>query len=486
MGIINYKKKAKAGVLWTTGQRFLNMFVQFVSGVILARLLTPDDYGCIGMITIFMVVSQAFLDGGFGSALIQKKKPTQDDYSTIFFWNLGMSLVLYAILYLSAPFISNFYHMPLLCSVLRVQGLVLIISAFSIVQINQLNKQFQFRKIAIVSLLSSIIALSTTIYLAFKGYGVWSLVIQSLLMALIPTVIYWFINKWYPTLAFSKESFRELLSFGFFIFLTNLINNICSNIEGLLIGRFYNASTMGFFSKAKSTSNLATMSISESLKQVTYPLYAEYQDDKSALIGILKKATLFATFIVFPMMALLILLATPIFILLFSEKWLDSVPYFQLLCIACMATCLQGINNLAIAAIGKSKTMFNYTIYKRLFGIAVIVIGMLLWGMNGLLIGMILQSWFAYVINGYLVAKHIGYPMKQQITDIIPITILVICSFVTSYVVSHIFGFNMLLDSLLKFTLFVSVFFAGTILFKMEAITYVKMSGQTIFKKLTR
>ena len=172
----NLKQKAASGMVWTALQKYSTMFIGFVSGIILARLLTPYDYGCIGMLSIFMVLAESFIDGGFGSALIQKKRPTQDDYSTIFWWNLGMALLMYAILFVCAPAISRFYKIPLLCDVLRVQGLVLFIYAFNIVQRNQLRKKLNFKVLSIVTITTSLIALGTTIFMAYKGFGVWALV----------------------------------------------------------------------------------------------------------------------------------------------------------------------------------------------------------------------------------------------------------------------------------------------------------------------
>ena len=274
------KQKAASGMVWTSMQKFIGMGLSFISGIILARLLTPEDYGCIGMLSIFMLIANTFVDGGFASALIQKKRPKQEDYSTIFFFNLGMSLLMYIILFLAAPFIARFYKMPLLSSVLRVQGLVLIINALSLIQSNQLKKQFLFKKLAIVTLLASFISIVVTIFMAYKGFGVWALVAMNLITAIIPAVVYWLTNKWIPKFVFSKTSFKELFKFGFFMFLTNLINTFCNNIQGLLIGRFYNPATMGYYSKAKSTEELASTSISNTIGQVTYPLYAEYQNDK--------------------------------------------------------------------------------------------------------------------------------------------------------------------------------------------------------------
>ena len=197
-------------MVWTALQKYSTMFIHFISGIILARLLTPYDYGCIGMLAIFMTLAEAFIDGGFGSALIQKKRPTQEDYSTIFFWNLGMAVVMYAILFVSAPAISRFYNIPLLCNVLRVQGIILFIYAFNIVQRNQLRKNLNFKVLSIVTITTSVIALGVTIFMAYKGYGVWSLVAQHIITAAIPAIVFWFFIKWRPVLVFSWKSFKEL------------------------------------------------------------------------------------------------------------------------------------------------------------------------------------------------------------------------------------------------------------------------------------
>ena len=207
------KQRAASGMAWAALQKYSAMGIQFISGIILARLLTPYDYGCIGMLTIFMVLAEAFIDGGFGSALIQKKRPTQEDYSTIFYWNLGVALLMYAVLYFCAPAIARFYDIPLLCDVLRVQGLVLFIYAFNIVQRNQLKKQLNFKVLSIVTITTSIIALSVTIVLAYKGFGVWALVVQHLITAAIPAVVFWFFIKWRPFFAVDRKNFNRGIDF---------------------------------------------------------------------------------------------------------------------------------------------------------------------------------------------------------------------------------------------------------------------------------
>ena len=480
----NLKQRAASGMVWTSIQKFAGIGIQFISGIILARLLTPEDYGCIGMLSIFMVIANSFVDGGFASALIQKKRPTQDDYSTVFFWNLGMSLLMYIVLFLTAPLIARFYKMPILSSILRVQGIVLIIHAFSIIQANQLRKQLRFKKLAIISLTTSIVALSVTIVMAYNGFGVWALVTMNLLTAFIPAVIYWLTNKWYPLLVFSKSSFKELFSFGLFMFLTHILNSLCNNIQGLLIGRLYNPATMGFYSKAKSTEELASTSISNVMGQVTYPLYAEYQENKDMLAGVIRRITCSIAFISFPMMFLLILLAKPVFVLLYSDKWLSSVPYFQILCVAGIAICLQGVNYQAIAAVGKSKEMFTWTIVKRAIGLCLIVGGLFFWGIKGLLVGMVLQSWLIYFINAFQVDRYIGYSLFIQLKNLAPTLLLTIVSFVISYCTVYCFpSFGMYSLALVRLAIFLLVYLGGAILFKMESYYYIKDTIPLLFWK---
>lgn len=466
------KQKAASGMVWTSIQRFSAIGIQFISGIILARLLTPYDYGCIGMLSIFMMLAEAFIDGGFGSALIQKKHPTQDDYSTIFWWNLGMAVLMYAILFVSAPAVAHFYDIPLLCDVLRVQGLVLFIYAFNIVQRNQLKKKLNFKVLSIVTITTSIIALGITIFMAYRGFGVWALVAQNLVTAAIPALVFWFFIKWRPIWIFSRQSFKELFGFGFYMFLSNLVNTFCSRLNSLLIGKVYSPVTLGYFSKAIGTENLASRSISSVMTQVTYPLYAQVQDDKTIMANMVKRLTMTIAFITFPMMAILMLTAKPIFVLLYSDRWLASVPYFQVLCLVGLSECLQAVNTQTIAAIGKSKLMFQWTIIKRSVGMFFMIGGLFWFGMKGLLIGCVIFNWFCYFVNIGLVSKYIGYSWKKQLIDLLPVTIVTILAAIMSFLMGYLCQLSMYYDGLVKLLVFVALYLAWVFLFKPESYRY--------------
>lgn len=470
-------------MIWSALQKYSTMFITFISGIILARLLTPYDYGCIGMLSIFMVLAEAFIDGGFGSALIQKKNPTQEDYSTIFWFNIGMSVLMYAVLYVSAPAIARFYDIPLLRDVLRVQGIVIFIYAFNIIQQNQLRKKLNFKVISIVTIITSITSLAITIYMAYVGFGVWALVAQHLLTAFIPALVFWFYIKWRPIWTFSWQSFRELFSFGFYMFLTHLLNQFGQQIQGLLIGKMYNPATMGYYSKAHGTEKLASNSIGSIMMQVTYPLYSEVQDDKKQLANIIKRITMTISYLVFPLMFILLLCAKPIFLLLYSDRWLPSVPYFQVLCLAGLPYSLQSVNNNAIAAVGKSKVMFFWTVIKRVISIGFIIGGLVLLGMKGLLAGVVIGTWFSYFVNISQVSKYVGYKWNTQLLNIMPVTVASVVSALVAYGVGVLLHLSVYPDGIVKFVIYVMVYLSWSLIFKLEAYTYFLTIIEPMMKK---
>lgn len=483
MATDNLKQKAASGMIWTAVQKYSTMAIQFVADLILARLLMPSDYGYIGMLAIFMGLAENFIDGGFGSALIQKKNPTQTDYSTVFYFNIGMAVVLYLVLYLGAPYIADFYNMPLLGDILRVQGAIVFIYSFNIIQRNLIRKNLQFKKLSWITIVSCVISLSVTILMAYKGYGVWSLVAQNMLMALIPCVFFWITTRWYPILSFSWNSFKELLGFGSYMFFTHIVNTFANKLNGLLIGRWYDSSTMGYFSKAEKTENLASMNIASIMIQTTYPLYSSIQDDKERLINVIKRITSTLSYITTPLLFILLLTAKPLFVFLYSERWLPCVPYFQLLCIAGLATCLQGVNLQAIAAVGKSKDMFVWSIIKRAIGIGLNVGGLLLFGIKGLLAGSIFASWFSYFINASLVSKHVGYRLVSQLSDLVPAIAVSALAATVSYCVSYFTELGMYFDGIVRAVVFIVIFISWSLIFRPSSYEYTLSIVKMIINK---
>lgn len=478
------KQKAVSGIVWTAIQKYSTIFIQFISGIVLARLLTPYDYGCIGMLTIFMTLAQTFIDGGFGSALIQKKHPTQEDYSTIFWWNMAMAVIMYTILFVSAPAIAYFYDIPLLSSVLRVLGLVLIFYAFNIIQQNQLRKKLNFKLLSIVTMVTMLISLSTTILMAYYGFGVWALVVQYIITAAIPTLVFWSIVKWRPKFTFSKNSFRSLFGFGAYMFMSSFVYSLSKETQSLIIGKVYNPTTLGYYSIARRTESVASTSISHIMIQVAYPLYAEVQDDKQALSNMIKKLIVTLAYVTFPLIFILALCAKPIFVLLYSERWLSAVPYFQMLCFAGLASCLQSVNLQSIAAIGKSRIMFLCAMLKQGVGLILIIIGLTIWGMKGLLCAVVLHQWFTYTVNVGLVSKYIGYKWWIQLKHLFPVVFASITAAICCYVICSMFSLTMYLDGILKIFIYLLVYLGWSLVFRPDAYRYFKDTIHPLFKQV--
>lgn len=466
------KRSTISGILWSSLQKFGIMFLSFIANIILARLLTPYDFGCIGMLSIFMMVATSLIDGGLGAAIIQKKNPSQEDYSTVFYLNIILSIIMYALVYVCAPFISEFYHIPELRNVLRVLGCVLIINAISAIQVSRFRKLLEFRKLSIIYLLSILISSICSIIAAFLGYGVWSLVILQIVNSVISTILLCIYGRWSPSFVFAKNSVKQLFGFGSFLMMSNLINNICNNIQGLIIGRLFSPAIMGYYSQAKKLEEIPSTSISQIIDSVSYPILSECQNDKEQLIAILRKFISIISFITVPLMLLLIVIGKPLIVLIFSSKWIPSVPYFQILCIAGLAICMQSVNYNVIAAIGRSKILFKWTIIKRSIGIAVIMIGAL-FGIYGIIIGTTLSSWILYLCNAYLVQKILGYTIVKQIKDISPTYGISMFSMVVSYILCFVIEESVALY-ICQVLIFVAIYILLSYLTNSKSLNYIK------------
>ena len=481
--MVSLAQKTTNGVVWSTIQRIVVMGVTFISNVVLARILSPEDFGCIAMLMIFIGLSNTFIDSGFGSALIQKKEPTPVDYSTIFYWNLFLSFFLYGVLFFCAPLVAQFYNMDLLTSVLRVQGIVLILNALSIIQQNQLRKKLEFKILALVNIVSSVLSLLIAILTAVYGWGVWSLVAQQLSLSALNAVLFFVVTRWRPLCIFSGQSFRGLFKFGGFILLSNLFSTLSNEIQSLLVGRMFSPATLGLYNQAYRLEGSAANVVSDITNQVTYPVLSSLQDDRDRLKNALKKFIQLPAYICCPIMAFIIVAAKPIIIFIYSEKWVGSTPYLQILCLAGLAVCLQGPANQAITAIGKSKVFFIWTIIKRTLTIILCVAGILIAGMKGLLIGSVIGTWAVYIINGFLVERHIGYSLIKQIMDILPYVILSIVIGGLATLLGGFLSLNMYVVAILQL-LFISLLYIGvSYLFKFECLTFmVNLINKRIFK----
>lgn len=410
------------------------MILQFTVNLILARLLLPEDFGAIGMLAIFIAVSQVLIDGGFGSALIQKKNPSQTDYSTIFYWNILFSGFLYLILFIFAPYIGKFFSMPVLSGVLRGIGLTLIINSIFTLQKIRLQKRLEFKRIAISNLSSYIIGAACAIIMAYHGGGVWSLVAMQIIYGVVFILVLWLITKWTPSLCFSVKSLRELFGFGGYILFANILQETCKNLQGIIIGRKFSATQMGYFSQAYKLDQITSYSIPQVIVQVMYPVYSSLQDDRERLNEIVAMNMRVIAFLIFPIIGLLILIAEPLIVFLYGEKWLPSVPYFQVLCVGGFFVCLQNVNFYAVAAVGKSKQLFYWSFYKWGFLLCALIIGMN-FGMYGILWGMVLSNFNIFMVNSLLASNFNGLTVISQLKCIMFSLLMTIVSVIVAYVI---------------------------------------------------
>ncbi len=452
-------RKAMKGTIWSAADRVGNMCLQFGVNLVLANLLLPRDFGAVGMIEIFMAVSMVLIDGGFASALIQKKHPTQSDYSTIFYCNIAISVFLYGIIFLCAPLVADFFKLPLLRDVLRVIGLILITNSLAIVQTNRLRKQLELNKLAFANLTSYAIGGTLAILAAFNGFGVWSLVILQLGYSSVLAVILWVVTRWTPSLTFSRQSLRELFNFGGYLLAASILQEICKNMQSIIIGKRFSTTDVGLYSQAYKLDRIASYTLPNILVQVMFPVYASVQDDDERLVSMLGLNTRMISFVVFPLMAILILVATPLVVALYGVEWTESASYFKVLCVGGLFVCLQNTNFFAVAAKGKSSQLFYWSIYKWSFLLTCLFIGMI-YGIYGLLWGMVLSNLNIFIVNALLASHYTGYKFQTQLRDMAPILVIAAISMLVVYMIQNSLQHHFIISMVVYFGIYAALAYA--------------------------
>ncbi len=430
------KEKAIYGMIWSAVERFGYMLIMFLSNLFLARLLSPDDFGLIGMILIFITIANIIVDGGFASALIQKKTINDRDYSTAFYVNIIIALFLYLLLYYSAPCISNFYKEPLLTFLLRVIGIVLLTNSLSVVQIAKIKRELNFKYLGIVSIVSSFLGCCLGVACAFCSLGVWSLVIQMLTISLIRSIMLFVTSSWKPSCYFSIGVLKQQFSFGSMILLSNLIDTIYSNTLPLIIGRSFSSKTLGLYTQARTLESVPNQTLTTIVGQVTFHIFSKLQYETRKLLNGLRKTTRCLVYINFPLMILLIIIADPLFRILYTEKWVEAVPFFQIACLGGMLSSSIQLNNSILLAQGFSKLFFFSRLVKQLLGFFLILmiafIGNLWWLM---IVGTVLiPLLFLFVSIFYTRRVMPCYGFKEQILNIGDILLISLLCGCISYV----------------------------------------------------
>lgn len=425
------KHKTKTGLIWSAIDRFSGQTIQFVLGIFLARLLSPNDYGIIGMLTIFLAVSDSIIDSGFGNALIQKKNRDQTDYSTVFYFNSIVGILLYILLFIAAPYIANFYNMPVLCPVMRVMALNLVFNSLMIVQNTRLTIELNFKLIMEIKLIAHIIAGAIALSMAYSGFGVWALVLQIVSSNFIICGLFWILAKWRPSFKFSWESFKSLFSFGSKLLITGLYGPIYNNINTLIIGKFYSSASLGFYTRAHTFVQFPSSNITQIISRVSYPVLSSIQDDDDKLCTTYRRLIKNTYFIVFPLMLGLMMVSESVIKLLLTEKWLESVPYMQILCVsmAFYPICSYNINLLLVK--GKSGLHLKLDLCKKIVGLIVLAFTAFI-SIEAICWGTMINALFSWIITAYFSGKLVGLNIKAQIKDVLPsfVIALLMCFFV--------------------------------------------------------
>ena len=412
-------KKTISGVLWSGIERLLVQGLQFILGIVLARLLLPSDYGLIGMLTIFFSISLAIVDSGFSQALIQRKIVTQTDYSTVFYFNLLTSLCIYAGLYFASPYIAAFFEEPRLTVITRVISLSILFNALSIIQIAKLTKALDFKSQTKCSVIAIVVSGILGIYLAFLGYGVWALVIQMVLKSILNLLLLIVFAWWWPSLVFSKKSLKSLFSFGSKLLASGLLNAVFNNLYYVVIGKFFSTKELGLYTRANQFQLLPSETLAVILQRVTLPVLSGIQDDKERLVHYYRKFIRFTALVTFPLMLGLAVLATPLISVVLTDTWIESVPYLRLLALVGLLYPIHALNLNLLKVLGRTDLFLRLEIYKKI-AIVITLLATFRYGMLALIAGQVLLSFLFLYINTYYTGKLVGYGLSQQLKDIYP------------------------------------------------------------------
>lgn len=413
------KKKTVKGVAWTSLDQVANMGFSFVIGVILARLLSPSDYGLLAMIAVFNSVAFAFLESGFGSALIRKPDLTENDNSTAFYSNIVAGVVLFGIIWLIAPWVSKFYDKPILTDLLRVEALLLIIYSFKIVQNTQLSRALNFKAKAIINLSSLVLSGIIAIAAAYHGYGVWSLVLQHIAGGIISVIMLWIFSPWRPHGKWDKRSFSYLWGYGSKLLASGLLDKIYGNIYPIIIGKLFSAADLGQYTRATHYAYLPSTSLTRVLQQVTFPVLSQIQEDTERLGNSYRRMLRFSVFMVFPIMIGMAALAHPLVVALVTDKWAPCVPYLKVICLASMWYPVHAINLNLLQVKGRSDLFLRLEIIKK----AIVTIAIFVcvpFGIMGICVGAVCTSLICLAINTYYTGKLIHVGFIRQMMDMTP------------------------------------------------------------------
>lgn len=470
---MSLRQKTISGLKWSFIESVFNQGIQFIVGIILARILSPNEFGLIGMLTFFIAISQSFIDSGFSQALIRKQNCTDADYSTVFYFNLIIGILFYLLLFFSAGLISDFYSEPQLFNLIRVLGIVLIINATTILQRTILTKEINFKLQTRISIIASITSGVVGIWMAYSGYGVWSLVGKTIVQQLTNSLLLWLWNRWIPGWVFDKESFKELFSFGSRLMFSGLLDTTYKNLYYLIIGKFFSPVQLGYYTRAEQFSNLPSANITGIIQRVSYPVLASIQDEPEHLKMGYKKIIKVTMLISFTLMLAMAAIAKPMINVLIGPQWTTAATYLQLLCFVGMIYPLHVLNLNILNVKGRSDLFLKLEIIKKILSIPIIIVGIMI-GIKAMILGMFIFSIVAYFINSYWSGLLINYSVKEQLIDIVPSFLFAVFLSSCIFLPTQLFHFSMSLMLLFQIISGILFFFILVSIFKIEPYIEIK------------
>ena len=465
------KKDVTSNFVWRLLERFGAQGVTFVVSIVLARVLDTKTYGTVALITVITSILQVFVDSGLGSALIQKKDADDIDFSTVFYFNFSMCATLYILLYISAPLISRFYAQGQLTPLIRVLGLVLIISGFKNIQHAYVARHLLFKKYFFATLGGTITAAVVGVWMAYKGYGVWALVLQNIINQFIDTVILWVTVRWRPKAVFSLTRFKQLFSFGWKLLVSSLIETVWIQLRQLIIGKKYSADDLAFYNKGQEYPQLATTSINASIDSVLFPVMSQAQESKERVKAITRKAIQIESYIIWPMMIGLAACAENVICVLLTEKWLPSAFYLRIFCITYAFYPIHIANLNALKAMGRSDLYMKLEIAKKIVGLVLLLSSMWI-SVKAMAYSLLIGSIASQIINAWPNRKLLNYSYLDQIKDISPSILLSLFMGGVVYG-ARILPFSDIWLLIIQIVLGVSVYLIGSIFFRFESYRYL-------------
>ncbi|HYQ58146.1 MAG TPA: lipopolysaccharide biosynthesis protein [Draconibacterium sp.] len=413
------KEKTISGFKWSFLDNIGKVGGQFAIGIILTRLLSPADFGLVGMLTIFIVIGQALTNSGFGQALVQKKDAAKSDFSTVFYFNILASLFIYALIFICSPYIAQFYNEPRLVLLTKVICLNFVINAFGLIQIVYLEKELEFKAPSIIGIVSVFVSGGVSIVLAYKGFGVWSLVVNTVLKSLITTLLLWFVSKWRPALIFSQKSLASMFSYGSKILLAGLLQSVFRNVYYLIIGRVFQARSLGYYTRAAQFTELPVNTLTAVIQKVTFPVFSSIQNDTGKIIeGYIKVFRLLAL-AALPLMAFIYISSKPLIEIVLGEKWLPVVPYLKLMCIYSWVYVFFTMNNQIITIKGRSDYYLQIQIIDKILIVLAIVLTYKN-GISALIYGHMAATVITFFVGCYYLKKIIAISLGSQLKNIFP------------------------------------------------------------------